>query len=89
MNPEEELAAAFVVYILEKKKKRKKWKKRSTWIKPWLTRIDALGFYNTLMYELRTEDADEYTRFLRIPPYLFKEARLVNIKLGFMGWLSL
>ena len=34
MNPEEELATAFVVYILEKKKKRKKWKKRSTWIKP-------------------------------------------------------
>ena len=42
MDPEEELAATVVVYILEKKKQRKKRKTRSTWVKPWLTRRDAL-----------------------------------------------
>ena len=62
MDSEGELSAAVVVYILEKMKKRKKkQKKRSTWVKPWPTRRDALGFYNTLMYELRTEDVKEYS----------------------------
>ena len=46
MDSEEELAAAVLAYILEKKKKRKKRKKRSTWVKPLLTRRDALRFYN-------------------------------------------
>ena len=73
MDFEEELAPAVVVYILEKKRKEKKPEKRSTWVKPWLTRRDPLGFYNTLMYKLRTEDVEEYARFLRIPPYLFDE----------------
>ena len=48
MDFEEELAAAVVVYILEKKKKRKKRKKLSTWVKPWLTRRDALLGFTTL-----------------------------------------
>ena len=61
MDSEEALAAAVVVYILEKKKKRKKRKKRSTWVKHWFMRWDAIGFYNTLRYELRTEDVVEYT----------------------------
>ena len=73
MDFEEELAPAVVVYILEKKRKEKKPEKRSTWVKPWLTRRDPFGFYNTLMYKLRTEDVEEYARFLRIPPYLFDE----------------
>ena len=50
MNPEEELAGTVVVYILEKKK-RKKRKTRSTWVKPWLTRRDALGITLLSMYE--------------------------------------
>ena len=60
MDSEEQFAAAAIVYILERKKKRKKKneKKRGTWVKPWLTRRDALGFYNTLMYELRIEDVE-------------------------------
>ena len=88
-EPWRRACCCFRCLYIRKEEKKKKEKKRSTWIKPWLTRIDALGFYNMLMYKLRTEDADEYTRFLRIPPYLFKEARVVNMKLGFMGWLSL
>ena len=51
-HSKEELAAAVVVYILKRRKKESgKWKKRSTLVKPWLTRRDALGFYYTLMYE--------------------------------------
>ena len=69
MDSEEELPVAVVVYILKKEKIRKK---RSTWVKPWLTRRDAQG-YNTLMYELRTKDVEEYKRLLRMPPYLFDE----------------
>ena len=51
MDPEEELAATVVVYILEKKKKRKKWKTRSTWVKPWPTRRDALGIALLSLHE--------------------------------------
>ena len=48
-------------------------KKRSTWVKSRLRVRDAFGFYNTFMYELRTEDVEEYTRFLRIFLYLLDE----------------
>ena len=56
------------LYIRKEEKKKKKKKKRSTWVKPWLTQRDALGFYNTLMYELRIEDVEKYTRFLSVSP---------------------
>lgn len=59
MGSEVEPTPAAVVYILEKKKKEKHGKKRSAWVKPWLTQRDALGFYNTLIYKLSTEDVEE------------------------------
>ena len=54
MDSEEELAAAVVFfYIIRKEEKLKKIeKKRSTWTKPWLTRRDALAFYNTLQFTM-------------------------------------
>ena len=62
---------------VERKKKEKKRKKCSTLVKPWLMRRDAFGFYNTLMYELRTEDVEEYTRFLSVSScFLFMVAIL-------------
>ena len=33
---------------------------------------EPLGFYNNLIYELKT-DVEEYTRLLRMPPYFFDE----------------
>ena len=57
MGSEVEPAPAVVVYILEKKKNMEK--KRSAWVKPWLTQRDALGFYNSLIYKLSTEDVEE------------------------------
>ena len=48
MDSEEEVAVAVFVHILEKKEKRKKTKKTWYLVKPWLTRRDAVGFYNTI-----------------------------------------
>lgn len=75
MDSEEEYAAALAVTILfnRKKKKAKKRKKREAWVKPWLCRRNKLGFYNTLLSELRNEEVTEYTKFLRMPPCLFDE----------------
>ena len=45
---------------------------KKPWAKPWFTQREPLGFYNNLIYELKT-DVEEYTRFLRMPPYFFDE----------------
>ena len=42
------------------KKKKTKKRKRSVWIKSWLGRRINLGFYETLMKELRFEEELEY-----------------------------
>ena len=38
--------------------KKNKGKKRSIWVKPWLTRRDNRGIYNNLVKELRLEDGE-------------------------------
>ena len=43
------------------------------WVKLWLNRRNELGCYNTLMHELRTEEIEEYKKFLRLTPALFDE----------------
>ena len=46
---------------------------REHWVKPWILRRPALGFYDRLMVELRNEDLRCYKNFLRMPPDMFDE----------------
>ena len=52
MERVEETAAALVALILDKKNKKKR--ERFVWVNSWL------GFYETLVQELRFEDESEY-----------------------------
>ena len=54
MESNEETAAASVASLLFKKDKEQR--KRSVWIKSWLGRRINLGFYETLVTELRFEE---------------------------------
>ena len=72
----EEYAAAFIVYYIlsdETKTVPSSRKMRKVWVKPWLSRRNELWFYDTIMQEFRSEDVDEYQRFLGMFPALFDE----------------
>jgi hypothetical protein len=53
---------------LEGKKSRRK---RRWWVGPWLSRRDYFGAYTCLLQELRTEDLEEYFKFLQMEPRHF------------------
>jgi hypothetical protein len=48
-------------------------KKRKFWVRPWIERRLQFGFYHHLMQELRVEDTNSFTNFLRMPPHIFDE----------------
>ena len=56
MESDEETAAAIVALLLAKNKKKRK---RYVWAKSWLRRRINLGFYVTLVKELRFEEESE------------------------------
>ena len=65
MDSDEETALAVVSLVLALKiKNKKKKKKRIVWVKPWLQRRSYLGYFDTLLKELRSEDEAEYKRSL-------------------------
>ena len=62
-------------YLQEEEKKDKKQcrQKRSDWVKDWLTKRNILGFERTLLQEFRSENEDEYRKFLRMKAENFDE----------------
>ena len=48
-------------------------KKRSVWVRPYLTRRASKGHYHNLMRELAEEDPDLYRNFMRLDQCLFLE----------------
>ena len=58
MKSDEETAAAIVILLLVKKNKKNR--KRSVWVQSWLGKRIILGFYKTLIKELRFEEELEY-----------------------------
>ena len=58
MERVEETAAALFALILDKKNKKKR--ERFVCVNSWLGRRINLGFYETLVQELRFEDESEY-----------------------------
>lgn len=43
------------------------------WVRPWITRREAFGWYDTLMVELEQEDPKSFVNMLRLEPALFHE----------------
>ena len=60
MESDEEIATAVVALLLAKRKNKRE---RSVWVKPWLVWRINLGFYETLVAELRFEDKSQYKNF--------------------------
>ena len=58
MKGDEETAATITALLLVKKNKKKR--KRSVLVKSWLRRRINLGFYETIVKELRFEEKSEY-----------------------------
>ena len=79
MDTEVEGVAATAVIAIVVKRKKKNRKKRSAWVKPWLTRKTEFGAYSNLLNAFRIEDLIEYQKFLRISPEIFDELlRLIS-----------
>ena len=74
-----EIAAtvAVIISLMLLLKKKKKGRKRSIWVKPWLTRRETRGIDNNLVRVLRLEDEEEYKMFLRTDAETFVE--LLNL----------
>ena len=51
----------------------RKIRRKSTWVRDWLSRRPAFGQYDQLLTELHREDRKGYKNFLRITPELFHE----------------
>ena len=63
---QEQAAAAVISGLTSKKNKAgKKTQKRKVGMKPWLKRRKNLGFYDTLLAELRLEDKYNYKNCLQ------------------------
>ena len=73
-------------YLQEEEKKGKKQcrQKRSDCIKDWLTKRNELGFERTLLREFRSENENEYRKFLRMTAENFDEL-LDLIKIDIQG----
>ena len=60
-------------YVNRRRRNRKRWRNRKVWTKPHISRNPSLGAYNTLVQELRTEDAAAFKNFLRMDQTCFHE----------------
>ena len=62
-----------IMYVNRRRRNRKRWKNRKVWTKPYTSRNSTLGGYNTLVQELRAEDAAAFKNFLRMDQTCFDE----------------
>ena len=46
---------------------------RRWWVRPWIQRRDSLGVYGTLLQELKADDIEELTSYLRMSAGKFEE----------------
>ena len=62
-----------LLYVNRRRRNRKRWKNRKVWTKPYISRNLTLGAYNTLVQELRAEDAAAFRNFFRMDQTCFDE----------------
>lgn len=64
---------AQVVQLNRIRAQRRRRRRRRWWVRPWIGRRIELGIYDRLMMELRNEDTDSFTNFMRMPVPMFDE----------------
>ena len=64
---------SYFMLIAGDSRNRKRWENRKFWTKPYISRNPSLGAYNTLVQELRTEDAAAFKNFLPMDQTCFDE----------------
>ena len=62
-----------LVVILAQPTKKKRRRKRSVWVRPWISQRPQLGIYDRLLVELRNEDPQAFHNFMRMTPAMFDE----------------
>ena len=67
-----DLCILAAITIIRRRRRRREEVKR-LWVRPWLSRRDEFGAYDTLMRELEEEDVPGYISFQRMHPHLFFE----------------
>ena len=66
----------FMNTFLKRKRQRKR---RSCWIKEWLNRRNSLSAYQTILSELRLNDAEYFRRYLRMNTEVYKVKRFLQL----------
>ena len=62
----------FMNNFLKRKRQRKR---RSCWVKEWLNRRNSLSAYQTILSELRLNDAEYFRRYLRMNTEVYEVKR--------------
>ena len=62
-----------LLYVNPRRRNRKRRENRKVWTKLYISRNPTLGAYNTLVQELRAEDAAAFKNFLRMNQTCFNE----------------
>ena len=62
----------FINNFLKRKRQRKR---RSCWVKEWLNRCNSLSAYQTILSELRLNDAEYFRRYLKMNTEVYEVKR--------------
>ena len=62
----------FINNFLKRKRQRKR---RSCWVKEWLNRRNSLSAYQTILSELRLNDAEYFRRYLKMNTEVYEVKR--------------
>ena len=65
----------FMNNFLKKKRQRKR---RSCWVKEWLSRRNSLSPYQTILSELRLNDRESFRRYLRMNTEVYELKRFLQ-----------
>ena len=65
----------FMNNFLKRKRQRKR---RSCWVKEWLNRRNLLSSYQTVLSELRLNDAEYFRRYLRMYTKVYEVKRFIQ-----------
>ena len=70
-----EMEAAAGVLVMMRRRRRRQRRVPNFWVRPWLQTERKLlyGHYDRLMEELRQEDQQSFSNFIRMPPEMFDE----------------
>jgi hypothetical protein len=59
--------------LYNERPQRRQRRRRTFWVRPWISRRPQYGHFHRLMIELETEDELSFKNFLRVEPNMFRE----------------